>query len=87
MAEPTPEELARARRVATLRRAAGLSQVELASACSVSRSAVAQWEGAHASPSADVLAALAAALKTTADALLAMPSDDEIAAAAEALAS
>lgn len=80
MIEPTTEERARAKRVAGLRHAANLSQQQLAAQIGVSRSAVAQWEGAHSSPGTDVLVALASALGVTTDALLAPPSEDEIAA-------
>lgn len=54
-----------AERIVAARKAAGLSQEELAKACGVSRAAVAQWEGGETSPKHTNLAPAAAKLKVS----------------------
>lgn len=54
-----------AKRIVTARKAAGLSQEELAKACGVSRAAVAQWEGGETSPKHTNLAPAATKLKVS----------------------
>jgi transcriptional regulator with XRE-family HTH domain len=72
------EEMKRQRtgkRIAKLRRAAGLSQQRLADACGLHRSQISNYErGAHI-PGADALERLALGLKTTTDYLLGRTSD------------
>ena len=57
-------------RIAALRRAAGLSQADLAERTGVSRSAVAQWETDRAGQMRDNLARIAAALDVSVEVLL-----------------
>ncbi len=57
-------------RIAALRRAAGLSQADLAERTGVSRSAVAQWETDRAGQMRDNLARIAAALEISVEVLL-----------------
>lgn len=56
--------------LAQKRKEKGLTQLELAQALSVTNRAVSKWETGAGLPDADVLPALAAALGTTADAIL-----------------
>lgn len=62
------------RHLAGLRKAAGLSQQQLAQALSVRQSTVASWEQSPNPPKGEVLPALAAALKVSLDTLLATQS-------------
>ena len=55
--------LSSGQRIASCREAAGLTQEALASACGITRSAIAQWETDRASPTADHLQHLAGALR------------------------
>jgi len=57
-------------RIRTLRRARGLTQDELASACDVSRSAVAQWETDRAGQLRGNISRIADALGTSVEHLL-----------------
>ncbi len=57
-------------RIGALRRAAGLSQADLAERTGVSRSAVAQWETDRAGQERDNLARIAAALDVSVEVLL-----------------
>lgn len=50
-------------RLKELRKAAGLSQVELAAALEISQNTVSQWETAISSPTVETFPALAKALK------------------------
>ena len=57
-------------RIAKARKAKKLSQSALAKKVDLSRSAVAQWESGHCSPSPSALVMLSRALGVTVDALL-----------------
>ena len=57
-------------RIRTLRRARGLTQDELAAACNVSRSAVAQWETDRAGQLRGNISRIASALGASVDHLL-----------------
>ena len=57
-------------RIAELRKAAGLSQLDLAKALEVSRQAVSKWETGEGKPDIDNLLPLAKLLHTTVDYLL-----------------
>jgi transcriptional regulator with XRE-family HTH domain len=57
-------------RIRTLRQARGLTQDQLAAACGVSRSAVAQWETDRAGQIRDNLSRIATVLETTVPHLL-----------------
>jgi transcriptional regulator with XRE-family HTH domain len=59
MGKPRPKQ---GHRLATLRKAAGLSQTELAKALGVSQQTVAYWETAATPPRSDVLPKMAKAL-------------------------
>ena len=60
-------------RIAQLRRAAGLSQEQLAEALEVSRQAVSKWETGQALPDTDRIARLCALFSVSADELLGLP--------------
>ncbi len=59
LGRPRPKQAAR---LVALRKAAGLSQVELADACGVSAKSIAYWETSATPPRSDVLPRLANAL-------------------------
>lgn len=60
-------------RIAQLRRAAGLSQEQLAEALEVSRQAVSKWETGQALPDIDRIGRLCALFSVSADELLGLP--------------
>lgn len=62
------------RGILTMRKAAGITQAELAAALGVSQTVVSDWESSKKYPSADKLPAIAEALGCTIDALFAAAS-------------
>lgn len=67
MTKPRPKQGAR---LAAFRRAAGLSQVELAEALGVTQSSVAYWETAAKPPRSEIIGKMAAALGVRVEELL-----------------
>jgi transcriptional regulator with XRE-family HTH domain len=67
MTKPRPKQGAR---LAAFRRAAGLSQAELAEALSVTQSSVAYWETAAKPPRSEIIGKMAAALGVRVEELL-----------------
>lgn len=60
-------------RIAELRKAAGLSQSELAKRCGVDETAVSHWENEHSAPTGSRLPIVAEALGVTIDELFRDP--------------
>lgn len=72
MARPSSKPRSKqAARLAALRKAAGLSQTELANAINVSQQTVAYWETSNVPPRSDVLPKMAKALGVRVDEILA----------------